>query len=207
MARMRLGVLGGTFDPVHLGHLILAEEAREQVGLSEVLFVPAGDPWRKADRAVTPAAHRVAMLRRALEGNPQFCLSLMEVERPGPTYTVDTLRALAEERRGWEIFFLMGLDALLDLPNWRDPQGIVSAARLVVAGRPGVGRADLVEMERRIPGLAARISWLEMPKVDISASDIRSRVRRGRSIRYLVPPGVAEYIEAHGLYREGCSEG
>lgn len=198
---MRLGVLGGTFDPIHLGHLILAEEAREELSLDRILLVPAGQPWRKADRALSPVSDRVEMVRRAVAGNPALELSLVEAERPGPSYTVDTLEELRATYPEGELFFLMGEDALLDLPNWRSPQGIIALATLAVARRAGAGGARLAEVEARVPGVSRRLVWLSMPRIEISASDIRERVRRGRSIRYLVPEAVAAYIRERGLYR------
>ena len=201
MAGLRLGVLGGTFDPVHLGHLILAEVGREQLRLGRVLFVPAGQPWRKAGRAVAAAEYRLAMLRLATRGHPAFEVSSIELERAGPTYTVDTLEALRRENPGAELFFLVGIDALLDLPNWREPGRIVELATLAVAQRPGE-RLDLGEVSDRLPEVASRLVQLEMPLIDISASAIRERVRKGFSIRYLVPDAVEAYIREHGLYRE-----
>ncbi|HXG41823.1 MAG TPA: nicotinate-nucleotide adenylyltransferase [Dehalococcoidia bacterium] len=198
---MRIGVLGGTFDPVHWGHLVLAEQARDQLSLERVLFVPAGLPWRKVDRAVSPVAQRVEMVRLALESSP-FELSLLEAERPGPSYTVDTLQQLREMLPGAELYFIMGHDALWDLPNWHRPADIVSLACLAVARRPDrSGEEALAEVARRLPAVRERVVWLEMPLLGISGSDIRRRVREGRSIRYLVPPAVEDYIHRHGLYR------
>ncbi len=194
---MRLGLLGGTFDPVHIGHLILGETAREQLDLDSVLFMPTGQPWRKASRDIAPAPHRVEMLRRAIADNPAFELSLMEVEREGPSYTVDTLQELASARPGSEIFLVVGEDALLDLPNWKDPERVVQLATLAVAPRgsekPASGALAGYPMDRKV--------WLDMALINISATDIRERVRRGRSIRYLVPDAVAAYIREQGLYR------
>jgi nicotinate-nucleotide adenylyltransferase len=196
---VRTGVLGGTFDPLHLGHLILAEEARRMLGLDRVLFVPAGDPWRKRDRSVSPASHRVEMVRRAIADNAGFVLSLVEVQRSGPSYTADTLDELA--RQNGELWFIMGVDALLDLPNWNDPQRIIAAARLAVATRPGWERVSVADLERRIPGLVARLHPVDMPMIQVSSSDLRQRVARDESIRYLVPPEVEAYIREQGLYR------
>ncbi len=196
-----VGIVGGTFDPVHWGHLLLAEQARDQLSLARVLFVPAGMPWRKAGRPVSPVHHRVAMLRLALEGSP-FELSLLEVERPGPSYTVDTLRELRALIPEAQLYFVLGQDALLDLPNWHDPGGILELAMLAVASRPDHGREEaLRHVEACLPGVRERVVWLEMPVLGISGSDIRRRVREGRSIRYLVPASVEEYILRHGLYR------
>jgi nicotinate-nucleotide adenylyltransferase len=191
---LRLGVLGGTFDPVHVGHLILAETARDEKSLDRVLFIPAGQPWRKSGRSIAPAEHRLAMLRLAIEGNGSFDVSSVEVDRGGPSYTADTLKELGGLFPGADFFFIMGEDALADLPNWRRPERIAELATLLVAGRGG---AEAVTP----PGLDARIEWLHMPVVQISATDIRERVRTGRSIRYLVPTMVEAYIQKHGLYR------
>jgi nicotinate-nucleotide adenylyltransferase len=190
---MRLGVLGGTFDPVHLGHLVLAESARDQLGLDRVLFVPTGQPWRKEGRAIAPSGDRVAMLRLAIEGNESFAVSLIEVEQVGPSYTHVTLNEIAEANSGAEMYFILGRDALADLPNWKDPGRIMELATLVAAERVGEVIAAPVQ------GIA-RATWLQMPLIEISATAIRERVRQGRSIRYLVPPAVEAYIRVHGLY-------
>ncbi|MFH0914167.1 MAG: nicotinate-nucleotide adenylyltransferase [Chloroflexota bacterium] len=199
---MKLGVLGGTFDPVHRGHLMVAEEARAELGLDEVLFVPAGDPWLKSDRTISPAGHRVAMLRLAIAGKLYFKLSLLEIERPGPSYTVDTL---AELRRGLkagdEIYLIMGWGSLAELPRWHQPSRVIPLCRLAVAPRPGVLRPDLATLEKSIPGISEKVVFLRAPEMDISATDIRERVRKGLPIGHLVPEAVAKYIEEHGLYR------
>ena len=157
---MRAGVLGGTFDPVHRGHLALATAAREELALDEVLFVPAGQPWRKAGRIVAPAQHRLAMLRLALDEEPAFRVETLELERPGPSYTADTLEAVAEARPGDELFFIVGEDALADLPNWVRPERILELATLAVARRDDVPPAALAEGQARLPGLASRAVWL-----------------------------------------------
>jgi len=195
---VKLGVLGGTFDPVHIGHLVLAEEAREQLGLTQVLLVPAGQPWRKEGRDVSTAEHRVAMLRLAVEGDTGYEVSLLEVERDGPTYTVETLAALRDETSGAEMYFILGEDSLADLPNWREPERILELAMLAVARR--TGEAGMTP-QSAAEGLSERVRWLSMPRMDVSASDIRERVRSGRSIRHLVPEAVREYIATSGLYR------
>jgi nicotinate-nucleotide adenylyltransferase len=194
---MRVGVLGGTFDPVHVAHLRLAEEAREALDLDEVLFVPAGDPWRKSERAIAAAAHRLAMLELAVEGNDDFAISDIELRREGPSYTADTLEALAGERLDDEFWFIVGADALSDLPNWHEPARIVAHARLAVAPREA---QDANVAALTIPGISERIDTFSMPELDISSSDIRARVAGGRSIRYLVPDEVGAYIAEHGLY-------
>ena len=185
---MRLGVLGGTFDPIHIGHLVLGEAAREQLSLDRVLFVPTGVQWRKSGREIAPAEHRVAMVRLAIEGNPGFELSVLEVERAGPSYTADTLEALADEYKGSELFLILGRDAYGDLPNWIRPGRILELSTVAVAARDG-------EAKLESPALG-----LLMPEIGISATEIRERVAAGRSIRYLVPEAVEGYIREHGLY-------
>ncbi len=194
---VRVGILGGTFDPVHVAHLVLAECAREQLSLDEVLFVPAAEPWRKGDREITPAAHRLEMLKLAIADNTGFGISDIELRRSGPTYTADTLEALAGERLDDEFWFIVGADALADLPNWHEPEGIVAHARLAVAPREGV---DVDTASLGVPGLSDRIDAFSLPLLEISSSDIRARVAAGHSIRYLVPDGVEGYIRDHGLY-------
>lgn len=193
---MRLGVLGGTFDPVHVGHVALGRAARDQVPLDEVLFVPAGQPWRKASRDITPDQHRLAMVRLAIEGEPAFVVSTIELDREGPSYTADTLEALRGERPGSELFFIIGEDALADLPNWVRPQRIVELAKLAVARRPGAQGAP----ESALSGLRDRIVWLDMPPMDVSATEIRRRLRDGEAVEGMLPAGVEAYIRESGLY-------
>ncbi len=199
---MRLGLLGGTFDPVHWGHLALAGAASDELGLDEVLFLPAGQPWRKAGRMIASNEHRLVMLRRGLEGEAVFQVSRLELERPGPSYTADTLEALRDDRPEDELFFLLGEDALMDLPNWARPQRILELARLAVARRADTSPEALEEAERRLPGLGERVVWLKMPAVAVSATEIRERVRGGQPIGDLVSATVGEYIRKQGLYRE-----
>ena len=198
---MRLGILGGTFDPVHRGHLVLARAARDEMGLDRVLFIPAGQPWRKADGDVTSADQRLAMLRLALEGEETFEIALLELEREGPSYAADTLEAL---RRDWpndELFFILGEDALVDMPNWARPRRILELVMLVVARRAGVGREAVEEAARRVPGLLERTAWLKMPLLSSSGTEIRARASRGLPIGDLVPSAVETYIREHALYR------
>jgi nicotinate-nucleotide adenylyltransferase len=185
---------------VHRGHLTLARAARDELGLDEVLFLPAGQPWRKAGRMIASNEHRLAMLRRALEGEAAFQVSRLELERPGPSYTADTLEALRDDRPEDELFFLLGEDALMDLPNWTRPQRILKLARLAVARRADTSAEALEEAERRLPGLGERVIWLKMPSVAVSATEIRERVRGGQPIGDLVPATVEEYIRKQGLY-------
>lgn len=202
--RGRVGVLGGTFDPPHVAHLVLAEQAREQLGLGRVIWVPAGIPWRKAGRAISEAKHRVKMVELAIEGNPTFELCRVEADHEGPSYTAETLEKLGEAY-GPELYFILGADALEDLPNWHAPERIVLLARLAVAGRPGASE----DVKRRFarPGLAERAVDVEMPAMEVSGTDLRRRAADGRSLRYLVPEAVREYIEREGLYRGRASRG
>jgi len=197
---VNIGVLGGTFDPIHIGHLVVAEEARMKLGLREVLFVPAGQPWLKRDRDITPAVHRVEMVRRGIADNPYFKLCTLEVERPGPSYAVDTLTMLRKQL-GSEasLFFILGRDTLAELPLWKEPEKLVQLCRLVVA--PRLGSKDLKHLETAIPGLLDKVIQLDMPVIGISSSGIRQRLAQELSIRYLVPKGVEEYIVEHELYR------
>ena len=196
---MNIGVLGGTFDPIHIGHLVVAEEARIKIGFNKVLFVPTGQPWVKLDRHITPAAHRVEMVRRGIAGNPHFKLCTLEVERSGPSYTVDTLIALREQL-GSEasLFFILGRDTLAGLHLWKEPKKLVQLCRLVVA--PRLGSKDLKHLETEIPGLLDKVIQLDMPVIGISASDIRQRIAQGLSIRYLVPAEVEKYITEQKIY-------
>ena len=196
---MNVGILGGTFDPIHIGHLVVAEEARVKLHFDEVLFVPAGQPWLKLDRDIAPAAHRVEMVRRAIADNPHFKLCTLEVERPGPSYTVDTLTKLREQL-GSEasLFFLLGRDTLAELPLWKEPKKVAQLCRLVVA--PRLGSKDLKRLQAEIPGLLDKIIQLDMPIIGISSSDIRRRLAGGLSIRYLVPLQVEKYIAEHRIY-------
>jgi nicotinate-nucleotide adenylyltransferase len=197
-------VLGGTFDPVHYGHLRLAETARDadRLSLDKLLFIPAGQPWRKGDRVVSHPSHRSAMLGLAIQGNPAFEMSTLELEREGPSYTVDTLEILREHYPGSELFLIMGQDALADLPNWREPERIVALTWLAVASRSTSRPERLTKPESLPPGARARVLSLPMEALEISGSGIRESVRRGASIRYLVPEAVRLYIEDHELYRE-----
>ena len=198
---MRLGVLGGTFDPVHRGHLMMAEEARVTLGLARVLLVPAGRPMSKPGRRVTAARHRLAMVRLAADGLPWLEVSAMEVERPGPSYTVDTISALRTQYGpDVEVFFILGWDSLVQLPAWHEPDRLVSLCRLVAVPRPGQVQPDVRELERAIPGISERVVFLDRPCVDISASAIREAVGRGEPVDHLVPETVAGYIREHRLY-------
>jgi nicotinate-nucleotide adenylyltransferase len=196
---VNIGILGGTFDPIHIGHLIVAEEARIKLGLSEVLFVPAGQPWLKLDRNITSAVHRVEMVRRAIADDPHFKLCTLEVERAGPSYTVDTLTMLRKQLGSKaSLFFILGRDTLAELPLWKGPEKLVQLCRLVVV--PRLGSKDLKHLETSIPGLLDKVIQLDMPVIGISSSGIRQRLAQGLSIRYLVPPEVEKYITEHKIY-------
>ncbi|HEU4671756.1 MAG TPA: nicotinate-nucleotide adenylyltransferase [Candidatus Limnocylindrales bacterium] len=203
-----IGILGGTFDPVHWGHLAIAEEAREALGLARVLFVPAARPPHKAGLSVTRAEHRVAMLEAAVADNPAFAVSRLELDRAGPSYTVDTLEALAADRAtsAASRWFILSTEALAGFPSWHRPERILELACLAVV--PRAGRPELAPswIEEALPGSGPRIRWLDGPAIDVSASQIRARAATGRSIRYLVPGAVAAYIAHHDLYRAGPSD-
>jgi nicotinate-nucleotide adenylyltransferase len=199
---VNIGVLGGTFDPIHIGHLVIAEEARIKLGFNEVLFVPAGQPWRKLDRNITPADHRVEMVRRAIADNPHFKLCTLEVERPGPSYTVDTLTMLRKQLGSKaSLFFILGRDTLAELPLWKEPKKVVQLCRLVVP--PRLGSKDLKHLETAIPGLLDNVIQLDMPVIGISSAEIRQRIAQGLTIRYLVPTEVEKYITGQKIYPIG----
>jgi len=201
---VNIGILGGTFDPIHIGHLVVAEEARIKLGLSEVLFVPAGQPWLKQARDITPAAHRVEMVRRAIADNPYFKLSTLEVDHPGPSYTVDTLTLLQDQLSSESsLFFILGRDTLAELPLWKEPRKVIQLCRLVVP--PRLGSRDLRHLEEAIPGLLDKVIQLDMPVIGISSSEIRHRIAQGLPIRYLVPSVVEKYIAEHRIYQVSAS--
>ncbi len=201
---MRSGVLGGTFDPPHLAHLVLAAAARRALALDRVLLVPAGDPWRKAGSGVSPAADRLALTRAAVEDAlPWAEVSDVEVRRAGPSYTAETLEELHAESPRNEWWFILGWDALADLPNWREPGRILELARLALAARGDA--AEDVSLPRAaaeaFPDLAARVDRVLIPQLDVSASELRRRLREGEPTAPLLPPGVRRLIAERGLYR------
>ncbi len=194
---MRIGVFGGTFDPIHAGHLLLAEVALSDCGLDRVLFVPSASPPHKPEHALSPIEDRVNMVRLAAAGHPRFGIAEMEMRRSGPSYTVDTLIALEAsfEWKSSEFFLILGSDMLLDLPNWKDPDEIVRRAGLLVLERSGFdGRAAE-------PRFLSRSVFVNAPRIGISSTEIRDRVRLGKSIRYWVPEAVERFIFERGLYR------
>lgn len=200
VAVVRLGVFGGTFDPVHMGHLIAAEDARAALQLDEVLFVPAGEPWFKSYRRITPARHRLAMVRLAIRDNRRFGVSDMEIRRDGPSYTIDTLAELRRERPDAELFVILGVDALREIDRWRQPRRLFQMATVVGMARPG-SSLDISVLNAAIPGASDRLRLVDSALIDISGTDIRRRVANGASIRYRVTPAVEQYIRDHNLYQ------
>jgi nicotinate-nucleotide adenylyltransferase len=200
---MRIGILGGTFDPVHYGHLLLAESCRDQIPLDRVVLVPAAVSPHKLDQQPTPATARVEMLQLAIAGHPQFEVSTVEIDRGGTSYSIDTLEALQQHAAEDEWFLLMGADTLRDFPKWHRPEDICRLTRLAVVHRPDAGAIDLTILEPFLTGTSCqqRPVIVSMPLMGISSSAIRQRVRQGQSIRYLLPRAVEKYIEEHGLYR------
>lgn len=197
-----IGVIGGTFDPIHVGHLIVAEHVRDRLGLTTMLFVPARvNPLKTAD-APTLAVDRLRMLRLALEDHPGFQIDLVDLERVGPSYTVDMIASL-RERLGADVdlIFVLGADSLMDLPRWHEPERLIRQTRLAMVPRPGF-TPDLDALEKALPGLRGALLDVDAPLIEISATDLRRRVAGGRSIRYLVPEPVRRYIEANGLYTD-----
>ena len=201
-AQLRLGILGGTFDPIHNGHLVAAQETHYQLALDRILFVPAGTPPHKPNKPVSPAHHRLHMIELAIASQPAFGISRVDVDRPGPHYTVDMLQLLRNE---WppdaHLFFIEGSDSLAEMVSWYQPQQLIQLCELAVVRRPG-SDVDLAELERRLPGLNSRLHWIDMPLLDISSTDLRARVREGRPISYLVPATVEAYISENGLYHQ-----
>ncbi len=195
-----VGVMGGTFNPIHHGHLVTAEEAATAFGLDEVLFVPSGRPWQKERERVAPPEERYIMTVIATATNPRFRVSRIEIDRSGPTHTIDTLRELKSALGpGVDLWFISGADGVLGILTWKNPEEVLREARFIAATRPGY---DLDRLEKELPaGMESRVSILEIPALAISSTEIRARVRDGRSIRYLVPEGVARYIEKTELYR------
>jgi len=203
-----LGIFGGTFDPIHNAHLAVAQEAAEALGLERVVFIPAGQPPHKPDREIATAEHRLAMIELAIAGNDRFAVDPVELRRAGPSYTVDTLEALHASRTGGGILanlvLVLSAEAFLGLMSWRAPGRILELARVVVVPRDGYPAAGPDFISEQLPGrpdLADRATFLDSPRLHLSASDLRTRAAAGRSLRYLVPDAVAAYIDDHALYR------
>jgi len=194
---MKLGIFGGTFNPPHIGHLIVAEHVCDALRLDNIVFVPAATPPHKALDGIVAAAHRVEMLRRAIQGNPNFDISDIEIARGGVSFTVDTLQQLRDEHPSDEFFLLIGMDNLPEFPTWRSPERILELATVVVMTRPGFAANDVP------PDLKGRVRICPVPTIGIASSEIRARVKEGKSIRYLVADPVRDYIHHHNLYRDG----
>jgi nicotinate-nucleotide adenylyltransferase len=196
-ARRRVGVMGGTFDPIHHGHLVAASEVQAWFDLDEVVFVPTGEPWQKSERIVSPAEDRYLMTVIATASNPRFWVSRVDIDRGGPTYTIDTLRDLREQLPDADLYFITGADALDEIFTWRDAEGLFSLAHFVGCTRPGVvlDTSVLADIPRD------RLTIVEVPALAISSSDCRARRARGEPVWYLVPDGVVQYIAKHDLYR------
>ena len=197
---MRVGVFGGTFDPIHLGHLAVARSIQATLELDKIVFVPAGQPWMKASTPVSPVKDRVEMVRLAVARHKAFELSTIEADRPGPSYAVDTMDMLRRQLGTRSaLFFLLGSDALMDIAKWKDPQRLIQLCQLVAFARPGCRLLRMEALEAAVPGVSKRVILVDVPQVDIRATDIRYRVAEGRSIQRLVPRTVERDILEHGL--------
>jgi nicotinate-nucleotide adenylyltransferase len=190
----RVGIMGGTFDPIHHGHLVAASEVATLFDLDEVIFVPTGEPWQKSERRVSPAEHRYLMTVIATASNPRFWVSRVDIDRGGPTYTIDTIRDIEQQRPGAEFFFITGADALAQILSWKDAEQTLRRAHFVGVTRPGYELSDA-----HLP--IDSVTLLDVPAMAISSSDCRDRVGAGQPVWYLVPDGVVQYINKHGLYR------
>ncbi len=198
-----IGIFGGTFDPIHIAHLAVAEAARDDLGLERVIFIPAGRPPHKPDRSASDGEHRLELVELAIADNPSFSTSRIELDRAGPSYTVDTLEALTATASpgAADLVLILSAEAFLELPTWREPRRVLELARLVVAPRDGYPEASAAFLAEHLPGTERRATFLDGPRLRLSASDLRARARAGRSLRYLVPDAVAAHIEDHGCYR------
>ena len=194
-----VGVFGGTFDPIHIAHLAVAESARDALGLERILFIPVREPPHKPGQSVTDPEHRFAMVDLAIAGNPAFASSRVELDRAGPSYTAETLETLAAETA--DLTLILSAEAFVGLPTWHRPERVLALARLAVTPRDGYPAADPAFLAQRFPGVAARAIFLDGPRLRLSASELRDRAAAGRSLRYLVPDAVSAYIGDHGLYR------
>jgi nicotinate-nucleotide adenylyltransferase len=195
----RVGIMGGTFDPIHHGHLVAASEVAALFDLDEVIFVPTGEPWQKSTRRVSPAEHRYLMTVIATASNPRFWVSRVDIDRAGPTFTIDTIRDIEEQRPGAELFFITGADALAHILSWKEAEETLRRARFIGVTRPGYELSD-----KHLP--IDSVTLLDVPAMAISSSDCRERVAAGRPVWYLVPDGVVQYINKHSLYRSVDSE-
>lgn len=202
MSRERIGLFGGTFDPPHLGHLILASEAHFQLELTRLLWTLTPDPPHKQDQLITPVEHRLAMVNLAIEDNPSFELSRLDLDRPGPHYTLDTMQILAKQNPDAEIVPIIGGDSLQDLPTWHRPKELVYAAHWIgVMRRPGEP-TNLEELERELPGISSKVHYVDAPLLEIASREVRSRIANGEPFRYYLPRPVYQYINEHKLYHQ-----
>ncbi len=196
----RIGIMGGTFDPIHIGHLIIAEEVRERFALEYVLFIPARIPPHK-QRSAKEAIHRYNMVKLAIAGNPCFCISDIEMKRPGPSFTIDTLKELrCQYGSNAELYFIAGTDTIRDLPNWNHHEELLGLCEFIGATRPD-GSDDIDDIIAYFGDLGQRIHRLRVPKLEISSTELRKRLREGRNVRYLLPDAVLQYIKIHGVYK------
>ncbi len=200
-----MGIFGGTFDPPHIGHLILAAEAQAQFQLDRLLWVLTPDPPHKKDQSITEAGHRLAMLKLALADSPGFELSTVDLDRPAPHFAVDTVKILANKNPSAQLVYLMGGDSLHDLPTWHDPAGFVAACHSIGVLRRPEDSVDMAALEAKIPGITKKVLFMNAPLLDIAAHDIRERVASNRPFRYYLPPRVYAYIQENGLYRNPVS--
>lgn len=198
---MRIGIFGGTFDPVHMAHLLLAEQCREQCALGQIWFVPAGNPPHKKGNTISSGKQRREMLDFAIAGHSSFIVKDLELDREGPSFTVDTLRQLKEAQPDDEFFLIVGADSVRDLHTWRDPEAILEMATLIGVNRPDISLPDLTELAQKFGETAiSKILWVTIPGTDISSTDIRQRIQENRSVRYMTPRAVEVYIHNNRLY-------
>ena len=206
---LKIGILGGTFDPIHIGHLAIAEAALDRLALDRVILIPAGRPWLKSGQVVSSPEHRLAMARLAINDKPGLEVSSIEIDRPGPTYTVDTLVELREELgSGVELYLVLGMDSVRELRRWREPERLFGLCTVVAVSRPEICDLSSAEIERSFTAAHGRTRTIRGPMLDVSATDTRTRVAEGRSISDCVPPSVERHIREHGLYgaAQGCRE-
>ena len=198
----RIGLFGGTFDPPHLGHLILASEAQSQLELNRLLWILTPEPPHKHEQIITSIEHRLAMVKLAIEDNPNFELSHIELDRPGPHYTLDTVKLIAEQNPNAELVPIIGGDSLRDLPTWHQPNELLYACHWVGVMRRPSDDPNLEALERELPGISSKVHYVDAPLLEIASREIRSRIAEGRSVRYYLPSSVYEYIEQHHLYQQ-----
>ncbi|MEO0565382.1 MAG: nicotinate (nicotinamide) nucleotide adenylyltransferase [Chloroflexota bacterium] len=201
--RPRIGIFGGSFNPLHQGHLIVAEFAAESISLDKILFTPVVDPPHKDGRGLVPIEHRCRMIDMSIGGNDRFDLSMVDSDRPGPHYSVDTVQIVGKQFEGSDIYFVMGGDSLRSFPKWHDPMGIVAHCRLAVMRRPSYKPVQPDMHDDVLPGLSDHIDMIEAPPIGISSTRIREQLQMGKSVRYLVPDNVLDYIHEHQLYYRG----